>query len=67
MSKGGLPTNTMRVAAMGFFSAGLQTVRHLSNEKDLQVGLDMRDRLQTPFGVVSSGPPLGHQKDQLAN
>ncbi len=52
----------LRVAIIGAGPAGFYTAERLYKEKDLNVAVDMFDRLPTPFGLVRAGVAPDHQK-----
>jgi ferredoxin--NADP+ reductase len=62
MSNLGSPDDPLRVAVVGSGPAGFYTVQHLFQAPDLQVTVDMFDRLPTPFGLVRHGVAPDHQK-----
>ena len=75
MSQIGSETNPLRVAIVGAGPAGFYTAERLFKEKNLNITVDMYDRLPTPFGLVRNGVAPDHQKiksvtkvfDRLAN
>ncbi len=62
MSTVGTEGNPLRVAIVGSGPAGFYAAEHLLKDKELVVGLDMFDRLPTPFGLVRFGVAPDHQK-----
>ena len=62
MSRPGSHDNPLRVAIIGAGPAGFYTAERLYKEKNLQVQVDMFDRLPTPFGLVRAGVAPDHQK-----
>ena len=52
----------LRVAIIGAGPAGFYTAERLYKEKNLNVEVDMFDRLPTPFGLVRAGVAPDHQK-----
>ena len=62
MSDIGSETNPLRVAIVGAGPAGFYTAERLFKQKDLNVTVDMFDRLPTPFGLVRNGVAPDHQK-----
>jgi ferredoxin--NADP+ reductase len=64
MSEVGSASNPLRVAIIGSGPAGFYTVSNFLKHKDLNVEIDMFDRLPTPFGLVRGGVAPDHQKDK---
>ena len=54
----------LRVAIIGAGPAGFYTLSNLFKQKELNVEIDMFDRLPTPFGLVRAGVAPDHQKDK---
>ncbi|MFN2176723.1 MAG: FAD/NAD(P)-binding protein, partial [Anaerolineales bacterium] len=52
----------LRVAIIGAGPAGFYTAEHLLNHKDLNIEIDLFDRLPTPYGLVRGGVAPDHQK-----
>ncbi len=52
----------LRVAIIGAGPAGFYTAERFYKEKNLNVEVDMFDRLPTPFGLVRAGVAPDHQK-----
>jgi ferredoxin--NADP+ reductase len=52
----------LRVAIVGSGPAGFYVAEHLLSRVDLQVEVDMFERLPTPFGLVRFGVAPDHQK-----
>ena len=55
-------SSPLRVAIIGAGPAGFYTAERLYKEKNLNVSIDMFDRLPTPFGLVRAGVAPDHQK-----
>ena len=64
MAAVGSEGNPLRVAIIGSGPAGFYTVSNFGKHKELQVEIDMFDRLPTPFGLVRAGVAPDHQKDK---
>jgi ferredoxin/flavodoxin---NADP+ reductase len=64
MSAVGSEDNPLRVAIIGSGPAGFYTVSNFGKHKELNVEMDMFDRLPTPFGLVRAGVAPDHQKDK---
>ena len=64
MANVGSESNPLRVAVVGSGPAGFYTVSNFFKQKDLNVQIDMYDRLPTPFGLVRAGVAPDHQKDK---
>ncbi len=62
MSEIGSDTHPLRVAIVGAGPAGFYTAERLFKEKNLNITIDMFDRLPTPFGLVRNGVAPDHQK-----
>ena len=62
MTQPGTETNPLRVAIIGSGPTGFYAAQHLFNEKELNVEVDMYDRLPTPYGLVRLGVAPDHQK-----
>ncbi len=62
MALAGTPERPLRVAIVGSGPAGFYTAQHLFQTKELNVQVDMFDRLPTPFGLVRHGVAPDHQK-----
>jgi ferredoxin--NADP+ reductase len=62
MSELGTAANPLRVAIVGSGPAGFYAAEHLLKQSDVQVHVDMFDRLPTPFGLVRFGVAPDHQK-----
>ncbi len=62
MTQPGTPSNPLRVAIIGSGPAAFYAAEHLFKQKDLNVQVDMFDRLPTPFGLVRGGVAPDHQK-----
>lgn len=62
MSQIGSDTNPLRVAIVGAGPAGFYTAERLFKEKNVNITVDMYDRLPTPFGLVRNGVAPDHQK-----
>lgn len=60
----GSESNPLRVAIIGSGPAGFYTVSNFLKHSDLNVEIDMFDRLPTPFGLVRGGVAPDHQKDK---
>jgi ferredoxin--NADP+ reductase len=52
----------LRVAVVGAGPAGFYVAEHLLRRADLVVGVDVFDRLPTPYGLVRAGVAPDHQK-----
>lgn len=59
----GSPGHPLRVAIVGSGPAGFYTVSNFLKH-DVEVEIDMFDRLPTPFGLVRGGVAPDHQKDK---
>jgi ferredoxin/flavodoxin---NADP+ reductase len=62
MSKLGSSGNTFRVAIVGSGPAGFYAAEHVLKRDELDVEVDMFDRLPTPFGLVRAGVAPDHPK-----
>ena len=60
--KVGTQTSPLRVAIIGSGPAGFYTVSNLLKQRNLNVSMDMFERLPTPFGLVRAGVAPDHQK-----
>ena len=58
----GSPSQPLRVAIIGAGPAGFYAADHLLKQDDVTVGVDLFDRLPTPFGLVRGGVAPDHQK-----
>jgi ferredoxin--NADP+ reductase len=58
----GTAERPLRVAIVGSGPAGFYVAEHLLKKSDLNVEVDMFDRLPTPFGLVRFGVAPDHQK-----
>jgi len=58
----GTPENPLRVAIIGAGPAGFYAAEHLLRQDDLEVSVDLYDRLLTPFGLVRHGVAPDHLK-----
>ncbi len=58
----GTPARPLRVAIIGAGPSGFYTAGSLLQQKELQVQIDMFDRLPTPHGLVRYGVAPDHQK-----
>jgi len=52
----------LRVAVVGAGPAGFYAAEHLQKHKDVDVEVDLIDRLPTPYGLVRGGVAPDHQK-----
>ena len=52
----------LRVAIIGAGPAGFYTAEHLLNQKNINIEIDLFDRLPTPYGLVRGGVAPDHQK-----
>ena len=62
MSKPGDPSEPLRVAIVGSGPAGFYAAEALLNHPELNIEVDMIDRLPTPFGLVRAGVAPDHPK-----
>ncbi len=62
MTKIGTDSAPLRVAIIGAGPAGFYAADHLLKQKNLNVEIDLFDRLPTPFGLVRAGVAPDHQK-----
>jgi len=62
MPRPGTKDNPLRVAIIGAGPAGFFTAEHLFKQPDLNVEIDMFERLPTPYGLVRAGVAPDHQK-----
>ena len=62
MSLPGTPQSPLRVAIVGAGPAGFYAAAHLLKQKDLNIEVDLFDKLPTPFGLVRGGVAPDHQK-----
>tara|TARA_R110001599_G_scaffold26544_4_gene93611 strand:- start:8527 stop:9846 length:1320 start_codon:yes stop_codon:yes gene_type:complete len=60
-----MSTNRLRVAIVGAGPAGLYAAGHLLDEHDIEVDVDIIDRLPTPFGLVRAGVAPDHPEKKL--
>ncbi len=58
----GSPDQPLRVAIIGAGPAGFYAAGHLLKQDDLNIEVDMFDRLPTPFGLVRHGVAPDHPK-----
>ena len=58
----GTERHPLRVAIVGSGPAGFYVAEHLLKQTDVQVRIDMFDRLPTPFGLVRFGVAPDHPK-----
>jgi ferredoxin/flavodoxin---NADP+ reductase len=58
----GTAEQPLRVAVVGAGPAGFYVAEHLLRRADVVVGVDMYDRLPTPYGLVRAGVAPDHQK-----
>lgn len=62
MNAVGSDDNPLRVAIIGAGPAGFYVAEHLFKQKDLNVEIDLFDRLPTPYGLVRFGVAPDHPK-----
>jgi len=62
MSTDNIGKDLYRVAIIGSGPAGFFAADHLFKKSDLNIEIDMYDKLPTPFGLVRSGVAPDHQK-----
>jgi ferredoxin--NADP+ reductase len=62
MSAPGTSDNPLRVAIVGSGPAGFYSAEHLHKREDVDVAVDMFDKLPTPFGLVRAGVAPDHPK-----
>jgi len=62
MNKENKEKNLYRVAIVGSGPAGFFAADHLFKNNELNIEIDMYDKLPTPFGLVRSGVAPDHQK-----
>lgn len=62
MSQIGAEANPLRVAIIGSGPTGFYTADHFLKQKNINVLVDMYDRLPTPYGLVRFGVAPDHQK-----
>ena len=62
MSEGNINKELYRVAIIGSGPAGFFAADHLFKNSELNIEIDMYDKLPTPFGLVRSGVAPDHQK-----
>lgn len=62
MAAPGTPDNPLRVAIVGSGPAGFYAAEHLLAHPELEIEVDMLDRLPTPFGLVRAGVAPDHPK-----
>ncbi len=58
----GTQANPLRVAIIGSGPSGFYAAEYLQKQPDLNVEIDMYDRLPTPFGLVRGGVAPDHPK-----
>lgn len=58
----GSPDMPLRIAIIGAGPAGFYASAHLLKQKDLNIEVDLYDKLPTPFGLVRGGVAPDHQK-----
>ncbi|MCE2489711.1 MAG: FAD-dependent oxidoreductase [Anaerolineae bacterium] len=58
----GSAENPLRVAIIGSGPSGFYAAERLQRERELQVAIDMFERLPTPYGLVRGGVAPDHQK-----
>lgn len=56
------PSQMIRVAIIGSGPSGFYAADHLLKQKDLNIHVDMYERLPTPFGLVRGGVAPDHPK-----
>ncbi|MGB0388136.1 MAG: FAD-dependent oxidoreductase [Ardenticatenaceae bacterium] len=61
-SKIGTTTRPLRVAIIGAGPSGFYAAQALLKQKDIEVSIDLFDRLPTPYGLVRNGVAPDHQK-----
>ena len=62
MGEIGTTSRPLRVAIIGSGPAGFYAAGALLKQKDIEVSIDMFDRLPTPYGLVRDGVAPDHQK-----
>ncbi|UCG86538.1 MAG: FAD-dependent oxidoreductase [Gemmatimonadota bacterium] len=62
MTSIGTISEPLRIAIVGSGPAGFYAAEHLLKQSELEVQVDMFDRLPTPFGLVRFGVAPDHQK-----
>lgn len=62
MREVGTESNPLRVAIVGAGPTGFYTADHLQKKVELNVEIDLFDRLPTPYGLVRFGVAPDHQK-----
>ncbi len=62
MATPGTPDAPLRVAIIGAGPAGFYAAAHLLKQSDLNIQVDLFDKLPTPFGLVRGGVAPDHQK-----
>ena len=62
MAQPGAGASPLRVAIIGSGPAAFYAAEHLFRREGLVVGIDMFDRLPTPYGLVRGGVAPDHQK-----
>ena len=62
MSRPGDPSEPLRVAIVGSGPAGFYAAEALLAHPELNIEVDMIDRLPTPFGLVRAGVAPDHPK-----
>jgi len=62
MASPGTASNPVRIAVIGAGPAGFYATEHFFKQKDLNVHVDLFDKLPTPYGLVRAGVAPDHQK-----
>ncbi len=62
MATPGTPNAPLRVAIIGAGPAGFYAAAHLLKQSELNIQVDLFDKLPTPFGLVRGGVAPDHQK-----
>ena len=62
MGKIGTASRPLRVAIIGSGPSGFYAAGALLKQKQINVSIDMFDRLPTPYGLVRDGVAPDHQK-----
>lgn len=62
MSQLGTASQPLRVAIIGSGPSGFYAAEYLQKQADLNVAIDMFERLPTPYGLVRGGVAPDHQK-----
>lgn len=60
----GTAEQPLRVAVIGAGPAGFYIIASLLKQQDVNIEVDLFDRLPTPFGLVRAGVAPDHQKDK---